>query len=263
MLYQLSYLAGLVSCPAGFAAELGKRTVSSTTVKPPQPTPPMPPLSGKPEPAEPHANEGDTSPPASLLVQAYLAGCFPMADPDTGQVGWYSPDPRAIQPFTEGDPLGTFNVRRSLAKRVRNAGYRITRDRAFAEVLAACAEPRPGEPDTWISPGLTRSYQSLHDHGIAHSVEAWHGDTLVGGLYGVAIGGAFFGESMFSRMPDASQVCLVHLVEHLREQGYTLLDVQFVNPHLAQFGIVEVRREHYLHLLANAASLPVTWEHVT
>jgi len=200
------------------------------------------------------------APPPELLVEAYLAGAFPMADSTTGEVGWYSPDPRAVQPFADGDPLGAFHVRRSLAKRVRNAGYTVTRSAAFAEVVAACAQPRPKEPETWISPALMQSYILLHQHGLAQSVECWQGGQLVGGLYGVALGGAFFGESMFSRMPDASQVALVHLVDHLRSRGYTLLDVQFVNPHIEQFGVVEIRRAHYLRLLGDAVALPVTWE---
>lgn len=211
----------------------------------------------------PHAHrpaDDAAAPPPELLARAYRAGAFPMADSITGEVGWYSPDPRAVQPFVEGDPLGTFRVRRSLAKRVRNAGYTVTRSTAFAQVIAACAKPRPKEPETWISPGLMQSYILLHERGLAHSVECWHDGQLVGGLYGVALGGAFFGESMFSRVPDASQVALVHLVEHLRSRGYTLLDVQFVNPHIEQFGVVEVRRAHYLRLLEDAVALPVTWD---
>jgi len=202
----------------------------------------------------------DAAPPPELLARAYLAGAFPMADSATGEIGWYSPDPRAVQPFVAGDPLGSFRVRRSLAKRVRNAGYTVTRSTGFAEVIAACAQPRPQEPETWISPALRDSYVQLHELGHAQSVEAWHEGQLVGGLYGVVLGGAFFGESMFSRMPDASQVCLVHLVEHLRSRGFTLLDVQFVNPHIEQFGVVEIRRDHYLALLEAAVELPVTWE---
>jgi leucyl/phenylalanyl-tRNA--protein transferase len=219
----------------------------------------MPPAADEPDPARPTAGDPDRSPPADLLVRAYLAGCFPMAEPGTGEVRWYSPDPRAIQPFADGDPLGAFHIRRSLAKRVRNKGLRVTIDRAFPAVIAACAEPRAHEADTWISPGLMRAYQALHDHGVAHSVEAWHDNALVGGVYGVALGGAFFGESMFSRVPYGSQVCLVHLVDHLQARGYTLFDVQFVNPHLEQFGVVEVRRDHYLRLLAVATALPVSW----
>lgn len=222
----------------------------------------MPQEAHEPEPGTPPTEDADshTRPHASLLIRAYQAGCFPMADPDTGEVGWYSPDPRAVLPFAAGDPLGAFHLKRSLAKRVRQGIYRVTRNRAFDKVIAGCAEPRPTEPETWISPGLMDAYRSLHAAGAAHSVEAWHEGALVGGIYGVALGGAFFGESMFSRRPYASQVCLAHLVDHLRQRGYTLFDVQFVNPHLVQFGVVEVRRDRYLELLAVAVARPVTWD---
>lgn len=196
-----------------------------------------------------------------LLLHAYRMGVFPMADGRGGQIGWYQPDPRAIQPFVEGDPLGSFRVRRSLAKRVRNAGFQVTADRRFADVVHACAtSPRGDGRGTWISPEIERLYTELHRIGHAHSVEAWRGDALVGGLYGVAIGAAFFGESMFSHEPDASQVCYVRLVEHLRQQGYQLLDVQFVNPHLEQFGVVEVPNTAYLELLKSACDTNTSWE---
>lgn len=195
-----------------------------------------------------------------LVVRGYCLGAFPMARSRTGKIEWYRPDPRAIL------PLDRFHVRRSLAKRVRNGGFRITLDAAFERVMAACSEPgQPGtaREDTWISPEIARVYTELHRLGVAHSVEAWHdgpeGDRLVGGLYGVALGSAFFGESMFSREKDASKVCLVHLVEHLRARGYTLLDVQFVNPHLVQFGVEEIPNEEYLQRLAEALEADVTW----
>jgi len=166
-------------------------------------------------------------------------------------VHWYSPDPRAILPLDDG-----FKVRRSLARRVRQAPFRITRDQAFADVIAACAEPRPDADDTWINPDIQRVFTQLHHAGLAHSVEAWQDDRLIGGLYGVALGAAFFGESMFSHRPDASQLCLVHLVEHLRDRGFTLLDVQFTNPHLEQFGVLEIPREQYLARLDAALEAP-------
>ena len=209
--------------------------------------------------AEPGQWLHEQSPDPGLLVRAYLAGAFPMADAETGEVHWYSPDPRGVLPFTQDDPLGEFRVRRSLAKRVRHGGFEVTIDRAFSEVIRACAKPRPEEPETWISEGLIASYNALHEGGIGHSVEAWHGGELVGGLYGLSLGGAFFGESMFSRRPDASQVCLVHLVDHLRARGFTLLDVQLTNPHLLQFGVVEIPRSRYLQLLEAAVTQPVTW----
>jgi len=197
---------------------------------------------------------------ADLLLNAYCQGLFPMADGREGDIGWYSPDPRAIQPFIGGDPLGCFKVRRSLAKRVRNAGYAVTSDRCFAEVIHACATaPRGDGQGTWISPKIEKLYCELHRHGFAHSVEAWQGDQLIGGLYGVAIGAAFFGESMFSRQPDASQVCYVHLVEHLRRRSYQLLDVQFVNPHIAQFGVIEVPRDEYMAMLERAIEKDAVW----
>lgn len=208
--------------------------------------------------AEPVPDDPERITP-ELLVRAYLAGAFPMAEGRSGRVSWYSPEPRAVMPFVEGDPLGAFHVRKSLAKNVRRAAFDMTQDRAFAEVIAGCAEPRVDDADTWISPAIVSAFTELHRHGLAHSVEAWDGARLVGGIYGLALGGAFFGESMFSRRPNASQVCLVHLVEHLRSRGYTLFDVQFVNPHLEQFGVVEVRRERYMQMLAEAVALPVAW----
>ncbi|MEM0915540.1 MAG: leucyl/phenylalanyl-tRNA--protein transferase [Planctomycetota bacterium] len=186
----------------------------------------------------------------AMVLSAYRAGAFPMADDRHGRIGWFSPDPRALLPLDD-----RFRVRRSLAKRVRNAGYRVTFDHCFADVIHACAiGPRPDDGGTWISRDIEAVYVELHHAGYAHSVEAWLGDQLVGGLYGVAIGGAFFGESMFSRRPDASQVCLVRLVEHLRGCGFALLDTQFVNPHLEQFGVVEMPRDAYLAQLNDALS---------
>jgi leucyl/phenylalanyl-tRNA--protein transferase len=186
-----------------------------------------------------------------MVLSAYRAGAFPMADGRHGRLGWFSPDPRALLPLDD-----RFRVRRSLAKRVRHGGFRVTLDRCFTDVIRACAVlPRHHESGTWISHEIETLYNQLHRHGYAHSVEAWRDSRLVGGLYGVAIGGAFFGESMFSRTPDASQVCLVHLVDHLRRCGFTLLDTQFVNPHLEQFGVMEIDREAYLERLTEALAL--------
>ena len=194
-----------------------------------------------------------------LLLNAYCQGVFPMADGPAGEVGWYAPDPRAVQPFADGDPLGTFKLRRSLAKRVRNGGLQITTNRCFADVIHACAQPRSADNGVWISDEIQRVYTDLHHAGFAHSVEAWREGQLVGGLYGVAIGAAFFGESMFSREPDASQVTYVWLIEHLRQQGYQLLDVQFVNPHIEQFGVVEVASDDYLKMLEDAIQSERIW----
>ncbi|MEO0475814.1 MAG: leucyl/phenylalanyl-tRNA--protein transferase [Planctomycetota bacterium] len=195
-----------------------------------------------------------------LILSAYCQGLFPMADGRDGEIGWYSPDPRAIQPFVEGDPLGAFHIKRSLAKQLRKHNFEITTDRCFANVIHACAtEPRRDGEGTWISPHLEALYFELYEHGFAHSVEAWSEGELVGGIYGVTIGSAFFGESMFSRQPYASQVCYAWLIEHLRSRGYTLFDVQFVNPHLLQFGVVEVPRDSYMALLAEAIEADITW----
>lgn len=194
-----------------------------------------------------------------LVVAAYCRGLFPMADSRHGPVRWYLPDPRAIL------PLDTFHVPRSLAKVVRRKPFVITRDQAFEHVIRRCAEPRPGQPQTWINRRIIEVYTDLHRAGLAHSVEAWthpdpaHEPQLVGGLYGVSLGAAFFGESMFSRATDASKVCLVHLVEHLRQQGYQLLDVQLQNDHMARFGVVEIPCEQYLQRLEEALQRQVTW----
>lgn len=206
------------------------------------------------------------------MLDAYRAGAFPMADPQTGAIEWFRPDPRAIL------PLDGFHVPTSLRQRVTSRGPRrfwVTSDRAFSRVIRACAKPRPDGEGTWIDDRIVHAYETLHDAGHAHSVEAWAigdergeeaGDdlVLVGGLYGVHVGGLFAGESMFSRPvlggTDASKVCLVHLVHHLRRRGFALLDVQFVNPHLEQFGVVELACDDYLDRLARAVQTQTAWE---
>ena len=182
--------------------------------------------------------------PSELLLSAYASGWFPMAV-DGGEVRWFSPDPRGII------PLDTFHTPRRLARVIRKGVFRIEIDRAFESVMRACAEAErdADDPGTWISDEIVRSYCALHEHGVAHSVETWQGDRLVGGLYGVALGGAFFGESMFHRETDASKVALAALVERLRSRGYTLLDTQWVTEHLEQFGAIELSRSRYLRLL--------------
>lgn len=190
------------------------------------------------------------------LLEAYRAGYFPMADPErAGRIDWYNPDPRAIIPLD-----GSFKMTRSLRGRVRSGRFDIRADTAFGEVIEACAEPREDDDQTWISPEIIDAYCELHEAGYAHSVEAWiveDGDErLVGGLYGVSIAGLFAGESMFS-LPaiggtDSSKVCLVHLVRHMERRGMTLLDTQFWNPHLDQFGCVVIRRDEYLRRLDEA-----------
>ena len=189
---------------------------------------------------------------AELVISAYRSGFFPMAESRTGPISWYSPDPRAII------PLDAFNIPRSLRREMQRSSSSITIDRAFADVIAQCGERRFPE-DTWISVDIIRVYTELHRMGIAHSVETWKEGKLVGGLYGIALGGAFFGESMFSRVSNASKFALVALVTRLTERGYRLLDSQIINDHVRQFGAVEIPRERYLDMLAEALSLPVSF----
>jgi leucyl/phenylalanyl-tRNA--protein transferase len=205
------------------------------------------------------------------MLDAYRRGWFPMADPRTGAIGWYDPDPRGVIPIERGDAAGAFRVPASLAQRVRSGRFVVTCDAAFGRVIRACAQPRPeqGQPESWIDGRIVAAYETLHEAGHAHSVEAWRvrEDTgelvLVGGLYGVAVGGLFAGESMFSRPSlggtDASKVCLVHLVAHLRRRGFTLLDTQFVNDHLLQFGCTEIARSEYRRRLARAIEQVCAW----
>ena len=185
-----------------------------------------------------------------VLVHAYCAGLFPMGDPDTGAVRWYAPDPRGIL------PLEDFHVPDSLARIVRQGRFHVTTNRAFDRVIEGCAD----RERTWITPRLLRVYKALHRAGPACSVEAWADDgTLAGGLYGVALKGAFFGESMFFRRSNASKVALVHLVRRMNRRGYRLLDTQYGNPHLEQFGGVEIPRADYQRRLGHALRADVTW----
>jgi len=180
------------------------------------------------------------------LLAAYVAGIFPMAD-DVGKVHWLAPDPRAVI------PLNSFRISRSLRSARHGGAFTLTINRAFVEVIEACADRAEG---SWISRDIHDAYCRLHQAGYGHSVEAWKGDQLAGGLYGVAIGGAFFGESMFHRVTDASKVALVGLVERMRERGFTLLDVQFLTDHLRQFGAMEIPRFEYESRLHKATQLP-------
>jgi leucyl/phenylalanyl-tRNA--protein transferase len=191
--------------------------------------------------------------PLRLLVAAYASGWFPMAT--EGEIRWYSPDPRGIL------PLDAVHIPRRLARVARSGRFRIEVDRAFGDVIRACAadDRDPLDPGTWINDEIIESYTALHEEGIAHSVETWLDDRLVGGLYGVALRGAFFGESMFHRETDASKVALVALVERLRARGYALLDTQWITPHLEQFGAVEIPREEYLRRLEASLSLDCTF----
>jgi leucyl/phenylalanyl-tRNA--protein transferase len=182
-----------------------------------------------------------------ILLRAYAAGVFPMAESaDDPALYWIEPDERGVL------PLDDFHVSRSLRKSVRQKKYEIRIDAAFSDVIRACAEKRPGRKDTWINSRIISLYTQLHRISCAHSVEAWADGKLVGGLYGVKIGAAFFGESMFSRETDASKVCLVHLVARLRFGGFTLLDAQFVNNHLTQFGAIAVKKAEYHKMLEPA-----------
>jgi leucyl/phenylalanyl-tRNA---protein transferase len=180
-----------------------------------------------------------------LLLQGYRLGVFPMAMEDES-IAWFSPDPRAII------PLNDFHVPHGLRRVFRQKVFEIKIDRRFSEVMRACAD----REDTWINSEIIESYHHLHELGHAHSVEAWNKGKLAGGLYGVAIGGAFFGESMFHRVTDASKVALVALVDHLRAKEFALLDTQWLTPHLEQFGAIEVPRSQYLKLLRRAVDLP-------
>lgn len=185
--------------------------------------------------------------PPDLLLKAYASGVFPMAESaDDPEIFWVRPESRGII------PLDTFHVSRSLAKVVRQNRFEIRFDFDFDAVVAGCAESREGRDSTWINAPIRESYSELFRRGHCHSVEAWQEDALVGGLYGVSLGRAFFGESMFSRQRDASKVCLVHLVERLKSRGFVLLDTQFTTEHLKTFGAIDVPRIKYERLLAEA-----------
>jgi len=185
-----------------------------------------------------------------LLLRAYSVGVFPMASTrDAADVFWVEPKKRGVL------PLDDFHLSRSLAKTLKSDRFAVTVDKAFGEVVSLCAEPTPGRPDTWINPDIEAAYAELHRRGYAHSVEAWVDGELVGGLYGVRLGAAFFGESMFSRMRDASKVALAHLVVRLKIGGFRLLDCQFLTDHLASLGTIEVGRDDYVVLLDEALGL--------
>jgi len=221
------------------------------------------------------------------LLDAYRQGYFPMADPGhpRGRLHWLNPDPRGVIPLSEDEGL---HIPRRLRDRVRSGRFTVTFDQAFEAVMRGCALPRPREPESWIDERIIGLYTAAHRAGHAHSVEAWvrggeterrgDGETkahplglapgprgvLVGGLYGIHIGGAFFAESKFS-LPavggtDASKVCLVHLIRHLQARGFVLLDTQFWNPHIDQFGCVEIPRHEYLKRLRAAVAMPVAWQ---
>ncbi len=189
------------------------------------------------------------------ILSLYLEGTFPMAE------GRDDPRLFVVDPERRGViPLERFHLPRRLGRTIRSGAYQVTTDRAFREVVAACAAPGPGREETWINAEIERLYGELHARGQAHSIEVWREGALVGGVYGVAIGAAFFGESMFSRARDASKVALVHLVARLRFGGYLLLDVQFVTEHLAQFGAEEIARADYRRRLSLALQAHGAWD---
>lgn len=186
---------------------------------------------------------------SDLLLRAYRLGVFPMGEGrENAKMFWVDPDVRGII------PLKYFHASRSLLRKYRRRDYKISVDKMFCEVVAACAQETSDRPETWINTEISKLYTELFNKGYAHSIECWSKESLVGGLYGVAIGGAFFGESMFSRENDASKIALVHLVERLGKGGFCLLDVQFVTEHLRQFGAVEISRLQYQEKLEVAIS---------
>lgn len=181
-----------------------------------------------------------------LVLDGYRAGVFPMADA-RGRIAWFSPDPRCVFEFER------FHVPGTLRQTIRRGTFDVRVNTVFMEVIRACADREEG---TWISPRIRDLYVELHRMGFAHCVESWLDGRLVGGLYGVAIGGAFFGESMFHRVPDASKAALVALMQRLQQRGYVLVDTQWSTPHLRRFGAVEIPRAEYLRRLAAAVALP-------
>lgn len=183
------------------------------------------------------------------LLKAYAHGAFPMADED-GRLAWFAPDPRTLI------PLDAYHVPRRLERTLKQGRFRITLNRDFAAVMTACGRRDEG---TWISPEMFDAYNLLHQLGFAHSLEVWEGDELAGGIYGVSLGGAFYGESMFHRVRDASKVALISLIRHLVARGYELFDVQFTTDHLRQFGAVEVARTEFERRLHRALSRDITF----
>jgi leucyl/phenylalanyl-tRNA--protein transferase len=191
------------------------------------------------------------------LLDAYRHGIFPWPHSDREPLMWFSPDPRGVL------PLGGMHVSRRLRRRLQSGEFRVTIDQAFGEVIDSCAEGPGREGGTWITPRMRRAYRRLHAAGHAHSVEVWNAraeqPTLVGGTYGVAIGGLFAAESMFHRQTDASKVAIASLVAHLNARGYRLLDVQQVNDHTATLGAIDIDRDEYLASLVEVVDLPVTF----
>lgn len=190
-----------------------------------------------------------------LMLGAYAVGLFPMAaDAEDEDLQWYDPDPRGVL------PLQAFHLPRRLRRTVLSGRFDVTVDQDFPAVMKGCAAPAPGREQTWINSEIYRLFCALHEMGYAHSVECRQNGELVGGLYGVALGGAFFGESMFSRVTDASKVALVHLVARLRLSGFMVLDTQFGTDHLTRFGGVEIPAAEYKTTLERAVHMPPCWQ---
>jgi leucyl/phenylalanyl-tRNA---protein transferase len=184
-----------------------------------------------------------------LLLRGYALGVFPMSDDrEADEVYWVEPQHRAIM------PLGGFHLSRSLGRVIRRERFRVSANHAFGQVIDLCAQSAPDRPTTWINHEIEAAYRHLHSIGFAHSIECWEGDALVGGLYGVSLGRAFFGESMFSRAADASKVAMAWLVARMRFGGFTLLDCQFMTSHLRSLGAEEISRKRYLSLLSAAVA---------
>ena len=191
----------------------------------------------------PVAIGGNLSP--DLLIEAYNKGIFPWFSDDDGPLLWWSPDPRAVL------LLEDFKPSKSLRRVMRQGRFRVTFDQAFTEVVSACAEPRSNSTETWITPNMQHAYRTLYDLELGHSVECWEEDELVGGLYGISLGAMFFGESMFSKVSNASKVALARLVEQLLQWRFTLLDCQVMNQHLRSLGAIDIPRNQFLSLLSD------------
>lgn len=199
------------------------------------------------------AAQGDLLDP-ELVLKAYRMGVFPMAeDADSDELMWIKPEVRGIL------PLDGFHISKRLARTLRSTEFEFRYSTNFHAVIDGCAEAKSGRETTWINGAIRSAYGQLFERGQCHTVEAWRGETLVGGLYGISIGAAFFGESMFSRETDASKLCLIKLVERLNARGFQLLDSQFITPHLKRFGAIEVLRIRYEQMLAKALACQATF----
>ena len=181
------------------------------------------------------------------ILKAYSLGVFPMSESfNDPNIYWINPKKRGVI------PINSFKISRNLKKEIKRNKYKVTINKSFYKVITNCAKKTKNRPTTWINKEIIKLYSNLHEIGHAHSVEAWFKDKLVGGLYGVSLGSAFFGESMFSTMSNASKICLIYLIANLKTKGFILLDTQFVNPHLKKLGAIEIPRKKYLKMLGNA-----------